>query len=295
MAQANDFQVLVTFPDEADEAATMGLTAFTLFFAERLRRERPDAMVAIVDDLHLKLQDGGEFKQDLRLDNAHKRYLRRPEELEEIVALYLRSLLAPPQRWNLQACDENLRPVLRSKDFLKEMNGVLTRGQDGRAASPPVWDRINDQISVLYVFDRSDSLRYVQARDLEMLFTERRELFSRAVSNLRDSLGEVRIEEFKGCYRPVVRGGDAASLLFLSEYWTKARFPVKGNIVVFPLSRELVLVTGSEEPKALARAIRLAVRAEGAYDYFITDKPFIWKDGRWLPFRTRSRRGFLGL
>lgn len=298
MAEANRFQVFVSLPDDAD-GRPMGLTAFTAYFACRLRQENPDAVVAILDDLHLELRDVNGGERDLRLDNAFKRYLRRPEDLEEIASLYLRSLLAPPQPWKLQASDENLRPVLRSREFLQEMTDVLTRGQaegqESEAASPPVADRINDQISVLYVFDRDHSMRYVQARDLEALFTDREGLFVRAVDNLRESLGQVRIDRALSCYLPVVRGGDAASLLLLGEFWTKARFAVKGDIVVFPLARDRVLVTGSEERLGLFRAARAAARSRGALEYFITDRPFVLKGGRWLPYKGPRRRPFLSL
>ena len=306
MAEANHFQVFVSLPDAAD-GRPMGLTAFTAYFACRLRQENPDAVVAILDDLHLELRDGSSGGRDLRLDNAFKRYRRRPEDLEEIASLYLRSLLAPPQPWKLQASDENLRPVLRSREFLQEMTDVLTRGQVGgqvedqeegresEAASPPVADRINDQISVLYVFDRDHSMRYVQARDLEALFTDRDGLFIRAVDNLRESLGQVRIDRALSCYLPVVRGGDTASLLLLGEFWTKARFPVKGDIVVFPLARDRVLVTGSQERLGLFRAAMAAARSRGALEYFITDRPFVLKGGRWLPYKRPRRRPLLAL
>lgn len=298
MAEAKHFQVFVSLPDDA-RGRPMGLTAFTAYFACRLRQENSDAVVAILDDLHLELRDGNGGERDLRLDNAFKRYLRRPEDLDEIVTLYLRTLLAPPQPWKLQASDENLRPVLRSRDFLQEMTDVLTRGHEGdqesEAASPPVADRINDQISVLYVFDRDHSMRYVQARDLEALFTDRDGLFVRAVDNLRESLGEVRIDRVLGCFLPVVRGGDAASLLLLGEFWTKTRFAVKGDIVVFPLARDRVLVTGSEEHLGLMRASWAAARSRGALEYFITDRPFVLKNGRWLPFKRPRRLPFLPL
>ena len=99
MAEANHFQVFVSLPDHASGSRPMGLTAFTAYFACRLRQENPDAVVAILDDLHLELREGQGAERDLRLDNAFKRYRRRPEDLEEIASLYLRSLLAPPQRW----------------------------------------------------------------------------------------------------------------------------------------------------------------------------------------------------
>ena len=131
MAKTEQFQVLLPLAD-SDVAEAMGPASFTVYFAERLRREKPGARVAVADNLHLELCDVEGFEQDLRLDNAFKRYLRRPEDLGDIVTLYLRAMLAPPQPWKLQASDENLRPVLRSKDFLQEMVDVLTRGQFDR-------------------------------------------------------------------------------------------------------------------------------------------------------------------
>ena len=290
MAQTEDLQVLVTFAEDGDCTEPMGPTAFTRFFADRLRMEKPDAVVTIVDDLHLQFEDGPGDKVTLGLDNAFKRYLQSPEELEEVVALYLRTMLTAPEAWDAQLTDENLRPVLRGKAFLEEMTEVLTQDQDDPASAEPLSDRVNDEISVLYVFDTAESMRYAQVRDLETLSVDRGGLFGRAVANFRASLPEVQVEKSMGYFIPMAGGDYESSLLFLSEFWTKDRFPVKGDIVVFPLSRDMLLVTGSEERKGLARAAKSAARAGAVLDYFITDKPFVWKQGRWLPFKPPPRR-----
>ncbi len=290
MSQTDDSLTFAIHLNDPDAAQAMGSAEFTQFFAERVRIEQPDAAVAIAGDRHLKIKDDDGTELDMYLDNAFRRYCGAPEHLETIVGQQLRTLLATTAGdWDSQINDENLLPVLRSRAFLEEVSGALTQDPEEGEEARPVSDRVNDEISVLYVFDTEDAMRYVQARDLEKLTVDRDRLFSRAVANLRKLLQHARVEGEKGYYMPVAGGDYESSLLFLNEFWAKERFPVKGEIVVFPLARDLLIVTGSEEKQALAQATKLAARAEATMEYFISDKPFQYKDGRWVRFKLPKR------
>ena len=291
MSQTDDPLTFAISLNEPEDAQAMGSAEFTQHCAERVRIEQPDAAVAIAGDRHLKIKDDDGTELDMYLDNAFRRYCGAPEDLETIVEQQLRTLRTTTGDWDSQINEENLLPVLRGRAFLEEMTRMLTQNPEEGEEALPVSDRVNDDISVLYVFDTEDAMRYVQARDLEQLTVARDRLFGRAVANLRTLLANARVEGEKGYYMPVAGGDYESSLLFLSEFWTKERFPVKGEIVVFPLARDLLIVTGSEEKKALAQATKVAAEAEETMDYFISDKPFRYKDGRWVRF-TLPKRGW---
>ncbi len=291
MSQTDDPMTYAVYLHDPEGMQLMDAAAFTQVFAERVRVEKPDAAVAIADDLELEVKEDSGVKRKLRLDNVYKGYLNSPQDLDDLVARYLRSMLASPEDWDSQMNDESLLPVLRSRAFLEEMSQAMMQPPEDAEAARPVSDRINDEISVLYVFDTEHSMRYMQARDFEELSTDRDGLFGRAVANLRKVLHNPEVEGDEDCYMPVAGGDYESSLLFLSEFWTKERFPVKGEIVVFPLARDVLIVTGSEERKGLAKATKMAAKAEATMDHFISDKPFRYKDGRWVRF-TLPKRGW---
>lgn len=82
--------------------------------------------------------------------------------------------------------------------------------------------------------------------------------------------------------------GDAgvygSSLLLLDDYWEKFPVSFRGNLVVFPVSRDMLIVTGSSETEGLAAATSQATEWIKEMPYAISDKPVLRKNGRWVPF-----------
>ena len=71
-----------------------------------------------------------------------------------------------------------------------------------------------------------------------------------------------------------------ASLLLFDSIWTDGQVKVNGDIVVAVPTRDVLLVTGSKNRKGLAALRKIATKfaAEGSDP--ISDKLFVYRDGR---------------
>ena len=162
--------------------------------------------------------------------------------------------------------------------------GDLERRDSSASPSNVVFDTLADDLIVAYGEDRPNYIRYVVATDLKKAGIQRDKLRTLAIENLRQILGRVRFLEIDGTYRAHAGGVYEASLLLLPDMWTRDRFRVRGEIVVALPTRDLLLVTGSEDAKGLA-SIRAIVKDRfdrGAYG--ISPNLYVYRDGKLTKF-----------
>lgn len=146
------------------------------------------------------------------------------------------------------------------------------------AAPEYVHEPLNDQLVIVYAEDRSSSVRYLTAGDLEAMGIERAELRSLAAANLKKLLPPVSLQRGR-TVAMVVAGGDyEASLLAAPELW-RAIVPSEGELVVAIPARDLLLVTGTQTPDGIAQ---LREAAETLYQHAsdrLTPELFVYREG----------------
>ena len=137
---------------------------------------------------------------------------------------------------------------------------------------------------IFYAFDYADSIQYITARDLQRLALAKEELRALAISNLGGMLDDIKREGSDRLSYLIADGNYEASLLLVDQIWSKKNFAVEGDIVVFVLARDTVLVLGSADTEALTEAQRIAEMAAAEWPYFITSNPYVHKGGKWVRF-----------
>ena len=75
------------------------------------------------------------------------------------------------------------------------------------------------------------------------------------------------------------------SLLLMDQYWTRERFPFKGDLVVYVLARETMLVTGSDESIGIEFAAKIVEKDWGLLPYQISHQPLVRRNGIWQSFQ----------
>ncbi|WP_162913926.1 DUF1444 family protein [Taklimakanibacter lacteus] len=264
---------------QADER--MSAQEFTQSFAARVEKLFPDARVTIKQALEVEIKRGAEYEALLfkgNLDNAFKKYLDEPWRLEDILNEHARVSASAPDKASF-AKREQLVAVIRHQSYLDEINKTK------RADQEFPMHRLAGDIAVYYAFDAPDTIRYADSRMIEETGLTRSDFESVAIENLRRIMVEPLLETYPEMV--VISANDPymTSVLLFDQFWNPDRFRFRGDLVVFVLTRDLMLVTGSEESAGLAATQKAARDLIEKLPYAISSEPIVRRQGKWEAFQ----------
>lgn len=253
---------------------------FTSHYIETLQRNAdPAVKVTVVQDLELKVKFPNGEEPTIFLNNAYDQYRRDPREEGAVLAQYVAGILDLSKGLSEDVSRQQIVPVVKDRPWITEsMQALRARGL--KEAEEPIYDDLTPELVVAYAEDSPRNVRYLSKKDLELAKIERGELRSLACENLRRILPNIRREGGGGTYMVIADGTYEASLLLLDSTWAPGEFEVQGEIVVAIPTRDVLLVTGSQDPGGLEKVRRLVreTMANGAYT--LTDKLFVRRDGK---------------
>jgi len=126
----------------------------------------------------------------------------------------------------------------------------------------------------VYAFDSPTRLRYLQEGELKKLEIGEEELRPLAVKNLDRILTRKHLRAGDGVYMLEVGGNFESSMLLLTEFWSDQRIQVRGDVVVAVPTRDMVLITGSEDADNLKLLREIAQEGQEQAYPLSTD---LWK------------------
>lgn len=258
---------------------------FSAAVIEELQSQAPDFKVSRVGPLHLKVEDaeGGAFQ--MFLDNAYRKYRAAPGAEAEIIAEHVASILETQARESRPVDPARVVPVIKDNAFIPETRlGALQGGGAQQAWNDPAHERYNAELVILYAEDTELNIRYLSEEELENIGFTREDRRARAVENLKALLPGVQAQGGDGTFMLSAGGNYEASLLLFDRMWQSGQLPVKGELVVAVPARDVLVVTGSEDPAGLEimRDIIADVMSSGSYT--LTDRLFVYRDGRFVVF-----------
>jgi uncharacterized protein YtpQ (UPF0354 family) len=148
---------------------------------------------------------------------------------------------------------------------------------------------VNDFRLVL-VPDLPTTTRFLREKDLLELGLTLKQLEARALRNLRRRPRNFTAQELApGLFGLTARDGYDSAMFLLHEEWRAFKPKVRGELVVAPVARDMVFVTGDQESAALAALARILAkeRAEPRVAYPITTRAYRWTTSGWAPFEPR--------
>lgn len=112
---------------------------------------------------------------------------------------------------------------------------------------------------------------------------------ARAVRNLKRMLLSVDLQGGDGVFLVTADGAHEAALVLDDGLWTDEGLAgkVKGEVVVAIPARDVLLVTGSEDPAGLARVRAAARRVVTEGSHTLTEQLLVRRGGRFVPFDGR--------
>ena len=257
---------------------------FTEAFARVLQDQAPDLTVQRTGPLHLTGRDAAGKEFQALLDNAYKTYRQDPEALDEIVNIYTAGLI---ETWRADDVIDPTRivPVIKDAAYIPEIGAAMaSRGAD--AGWQPAHDVYNSELVILYAEDTERSIRYMTEEELAKSGFAADGRRARAVANLKAQLPGVQAQGADGIYRLMAGGDYDVSLLLFDKFWESGQLRVKGEIVVAIPARNVLFVTGSEDPKGLTALRNVIAEAFSTESYTLTDRLFVYRNGKFVPFES---------
>ncbi|MBN1910072.1 MAG: DUF1444 family protein [Pirellulales bacterium] len=258
---------------------------FTEAFAARLT-EMDDGLTCHRNaDLELKLETAEGEDHNVFLDNAYREYLAAPEDIERVLSGYsnaaLETLRSPDVE---QVVIESVVPVIKDAAYPRDaMKSLSAKGYDTEKLEL-YYEPLNEQLVILYASDTEYNVKYLNCDMVKSLGLKPDALRQRAIDNLKTICPPIQKHGQERVFMVTAGGTYETSLLLLDSIWSSEIFPVQGDIVIAVPSRDVLLVTGSEDTEGLDQLREAAKKLVSKGSYYLTADLFVRRDGKWTRF-----------
>ncbi|HEY1174120.1 MAG TPA: DUF1444 family protein [Verrucomicrobiae bacterium] len=252
---------------------------FTDKYVETLREAASELKVEILKDLELKITMPNGKDSTALLYNAYEIYQRAPKELEEIISRYIVSSMDTFGGMDNEVDRQRIVPIIKDRAWLEETQKAM-RDRGSEKPFEQVFEDFSPDLVIVYAEDLPRNIRYLTPGNLKELNLDLKELRALACENLRQIIPSIECKGAEGLYMITAGGDYEASLLAVDKIWASGQFEVKGDIVVAVPTRDLLLVTGSENAEGIKKLRTIAEDAHQNGSYRLTPKLFVYRNGK---------------
>ncbi len=257
---------------------------FAEAFCRKLEAIDSDLSVEKRGELELRLKGGEHYEEQMVfLNNAYNEYQLSPEALEEVLDRYARSVLETVRTADsvdLQV--ERIVPVIRDADYPVEVRKSLIERGHKADQLDLYYETLNERLLVFYALDTEHNIKYLSKSEIDSLEVDREQLRQTSIENLLRILPEIQRLGDGGVFIVTAGGNYEASLLLCDSIWSPEKFPVRGDFVVAIPSRDLLLVTGSNDAEGIETVRKIVQEAMDQGSYALTPELFVRSEGKWL-------------
>lgn len=263
---------------------------FTLGFVERLKVSIPDSKFKIVSNLRIYTKDIDGYELNIFLDNAYDVYRSGSREFDLIYDDQLASI--NHQRAAFSNNDvKSILPVLKPRDYIETVKKQLKEAGYNKEGMPFYYEKINEDIYKMFVFDSQDSMRFVSPDDVKKhgISESISGIASTNMERYYESLGaQISEIDTKGNGRVWIFSADEnyeASILTVFGYLELSMQGDGSDLIVFVPARNIALIVKANDSKAIQIASNLAMQGYNELGYAISPYGYINKSGKWLRFQ----------
>lgn len=288
-----------------EDTAVLTPQAFTGLFSACLQHSCPQLDVQVTGNLELETGDGGKNPRKAFLDNAYSVYLQNPSARDDVIDGFVASHLDLIESGISDDIDlQRIVPIVKDKAWVENLAQSLASHSSDEKAEPednsittaseekqtekfpvPVHESLNSELDVVYAEDSPHNIRYLNDANFSGLGIDPQQLRNQAIENLTSILqGEVEVHGGDGVFLVSAGGNYEASFLLFDEFWDSDVLEVEGDYVVAIPTRDLLLVTGSDNVDGIRRVRDVAGDASSNGAYTLTPVLFVRKNGAFEVF-----------
>lgn len=245
---------------------------FTKEYFEILKQNISNIELISLKELEIKTKIQGNEHTHF-LDNAYNEYSGDEEIKSEVINRYINSSLETYKPKTPFSLDQVV-PVIKTQAYIDELLRIT-----GQEEVNTLYEKYNSELYIFYARDLENSISYITKEEAVELNLEISNINGLAIDNLLNRVSIERHGELG--YYMVTAGGDyEASLILASSIWTKENFQVEGKIVIGVPSRDVVLVTGSENESGIETLRSKINEIHSTGSYVISNSLFILDNGK---------------
>jgi len=231
--------------------------AFAAAVIERIKlRGETRELVYDAKEFRIGLADGNALR--LNLHNVYKTYSDAAEQDRPLViARAAVGWRLPEDELELgyESIAPDLYPAIRSRSYFELLR--LEAELEGRGVCDVAFVELAEHLCVALVHDEPHTMRFITQDDIAMWGINIYEAFEQARRNLE--LAPIHYAELGKCYAINSNDGyDSARLLMTDMV---RQFDVAGDYIAMAPSRDLLLLTGANDPAGLKAMVELAREA----------------------------------
>ncbi|MEZ5472733.1 MAG: DUF1444 family protein [Marinicella sp.] len=280
--------IMSLFATGAYTAKVMTQTEFTMAFVQYLSKELPETQFSVVSDLRL-YGSVNDYELNVFLDNAFDVYVSESQTINEVFQSQLNSIKNHAKTFATEDV-KAIMPVIKPKEYILNARAQMAEAGYQEDELPLYYEKLNEDLFLMYVFDTTESMRFVSPEDVEKLDIKssiegiakrNMELYFEKIGTRFDEIdtrGNGRIYMF------AVDENYEASVLITNNFLKHANITVEGEPVLFLPARNFVLITGSKDSKATRLASVLAQKAYSELGYSISPYGYVNQAGQWQRF-----------
>jgi uncharacterized protein YtpQ (UPF0354 family) len=257
---------------------TLTENEFSEIWIESLTNKNENLVVKEVNGLELKTEINNEEYTHF-LDNAYADYKNDPSDLDNIIENYAESsldLFKPKKKIN----HNKIVPLIRDKRYLAE----IKRLNDTDTLSN-IFEEYNDDLIIIYAEDNERTISQFTKEDIATLNIAVDSFKGLSISNLNTILPEIEKTGNTGLYMLTAGGDYESSLILLDDIWTKDNFDVDGDFVIGIPSRDMLMITGSNDKENILKLKNIVKDINTNGSHIVSDKLFIRENQKFVVYK----------
>ena len=231
---------------------------FARLMIDAIRRHGDDRAVEFNESNFELILDDGEQPSHFFLGNAHREYCDAPRsDKRKILDAYARTVTSTSESDLPTSFDQarpNLLPRVRQMAYYSVLRLSFADQADGQLVPP--YETLNDEFAVEVVYDMPDAIRSLNQSDLDDWGVTLSDALTAARDNLWRISNETWQDAGQGVWVSPWQDSHDASRLYLHDLlW---QLQVEGDHIALLPSRDVLIVTGSDNAAGLTHAAQLA-------------------------------------
>jgi hypothetical protein len=266
-------------PSQSRAANNLSVTRFRDHFVEELRKADSKLKLKLVGQDQVDVVEPDGETSSTYLDNAYNRYLEHPDELDEIIARFVRLALDAGVSSPISA--DTLLVLIRPASYLQTVNPGPSKAGD---KPPPMTRPFAGDLLLFIAVDGAESIEFPSASELHKALGDGDDrIWSAARSSVALRRGDAQTDMLrKGLVVVETNASMASSLLVDGTLLELPQVKALGPRVVVLIGKDSVAVAQEDDPAAVAGLHDLADKFPADW---VSDRLYVpSSDGGWREY-----------